>query len=586
MSVAAPAITKPNSTPRWLRTDAVVLLMAGVVLVLFRLHAFDLPLETDECNYAYIGQQLLEGDRLYVDVWDHQPPGVFALFAGAISVFGNDPIVFRWLATVASLVTLVCIYGCSLRAFGRECAICVAVLFAIVSSDPGTGGEGCNREIFMNALIAVAWYVVLHRDRPLFRHLLIAGLALGLASVIKTIVAVHWLLLAIELVINHLRKQRDDGCTGYKPVPHGNTGKMPVPHKNNPDLTPEPQALACADVRTPGMHRLPTELVTVGLGPACIWLATSAYFAATGRFGLFYDAVFGFNLGYSEGGGSFFRRFVVFFTPERFPFLFDSAMVLWWVTAVAVVWLVVRTVRGDRACGLILAWILGAFIAICLPARFWPHYYYLMIPPACIAVAWVCLQLAKRLGGVVGSVRGVQVAVCGALVLGVLATEYRSYLDQPLFGITVKRYNSRDFWGRGQGGNIKRVTDPGDKIFVYGNDASFYYYSDRKCASRYTMITGIGKGMVGADDRRRIMMDELRNDPPRLIVILFDEPLFPAWKAFLDEFYGEPVGADFHDKTGKPIMFVMARKDQPIESIDWNWDRSSVGGWQLGERPR
>lgn len=65
--------------------DWVCLAVAGVVLIVFRLHAFDLPLEADECNYACIGGRLLAGDRLYVDVWDHQPFGIFVLFAGLIA---------------------------------------------------------------------------------------------------------------------------------------------------------------------------------------------------------------------------------------------------------------------------------------------------------------------------------------------------------------------------------------------------------------------------------------------------------------------------------------------------------------------
>ena len=71
---------------------------------------------------------------------------------------------------------------------------------------------------------------------------------------------------------------------------------------------------------------------------------------------------------------------------------------------------------------------------------------------------------------------------------------------------------------------------------------------------------------------------------PRLIVVTFNQNPFPEWKSFLDEFYGTPIGWDFHDKTGQAIMMVFARKDQPIESIDWDWDRSSVGGWQLGDK--
>ena len=74
-------------------------------------------------------------------------------------------------------------------------------------------------------------------------------------------------------------------------------------------------------------------------------------------------------------------------------------------------------------------------------------------------------------------------------------------------------------------------------------------------------------------------MTELIANPPRLILVLFDEKPFDEWLRFLEQFYGEAVGVDYHDRTGKPIMFVFARKDQPVRAIDWNWDRSAAGGW-------
>jgi hypothetical protein len=104
MNTAGPDQSAPDVTESraWLRTYGVVLVAAGV-LIAMRWHAFGLPLETDECNYAYIAQRLLAGDRLYVDVWDHQPFGVFAMLAGVIAVCGDAPIVFRLLAVGFSL---------------------------------------------------------------------------------------------------------------------------------------------------------------------------------------------------------------------------------------------------------------------------------------------------------------------------------------------------------------------------------------------------------------------------------------------------------------------------------------------------
>ena len=170
---------------------------ACAILVAFRLHAFDLPLENDECNYAYIGGRLLAGDRLYVDVWDHQPFGVFALFAGVRALFGDDPGVFRWMTTAFSLASLVFVFAILCRLSGTGVAVSGAVMFAIVTADPGTAGEGCNREIYLTTFILAAWCLALKSGGRPGWPILAAGIALALGSMLKTLVAVHWVSLAI-----------------------------------------------------------------------------------------------------------------------------------------------------------------------------------------------------------------------------------------------------------------------------------------------------------------------------------------------------------------------------------------------------
>jgi hypothetical protein len=98
------------------------------------------------------------------------------------------------------------------------------------------------------------------------------------------------------------------------------------------------------------------------------------------------------------------------------------------------------------------------------------------------------------------------------------------------------------------------------------------------------MISGISAGHRGIDERRRLLLDDLQRNRPRVILLLFDQPPFPEWKAFLDEYYSDPVGWDLHDRTSDVIMFVLEDSRRPIERIDWNWDRSEVGGWFPGER--
>jgi len=485
------------------------IILAAVLLVAFRYKSFCLPLETDECNYAYIGARLLDGARIYVDVWDHQPFGVFALFAGVIGVFGDSPEVIRWMAVAFSLVSLAFIGLLLKRTGGRAAALVGVLLFAVVSSDPGTAGEGCNREIYMNTLILGAWYLAVCSPSNRRLALLLAGVALGLGSAIKTIVAIHWLALLFWVTIVDRPKR-------------------------------------------PVSQRM-IDVALLAAGPLVLWLGSLGYFAVTGRASEFIDAVFVFNLGYSESDAGLFGRFAQFFTPDRHPYIFDSAIPLWIVGGAGTAWLILRSFMADTAnaddanteaaaasvisrshAAAIALLVLASFVAVCLPGRFWPHYYYLLVPPLVLACSLVAMQFARWAGRPIHCQAGP-----GAIVVHVLSVllvigpslvlQYQDYLSQDPLGITVKRYNSRDFWGRAHGLKVKSVTDPGDSIFVFGSDVAIYYYSQRRCASRYTMITGLADNMPGAEKRRETLLKDLRANMPRLILVMFDQKPFPAW---------------------------------------------------------
>ncbi len=551
---AADAMNSARPAPCW---PFAVLAAAALLLIYFRLHAFDLPLETDECNYIYIAGRLLAGDRLYVDVWDHQPFGVFVLFAGVSALFGDAPSVFRSLALAFSLVSLGLIFQIVRRCAGPLAAAAATLMFALCSSDPGTAGEGCNREIYMNTLVLAAWYGALGAGPRRRWPWLAAGAALAAGSTIKTILAVHWLALAAWAVYSD---------------------------KASRSTVQEPRSAAA---RAPSRWG---RLAYLAAGPALVWAGAFAWFAVTNRWHEFYDAVFGFNLSYSGRNESFWVRFIDFFRPgsRQQPFVFHSAWPLWLAAVPALAWLaleVLRRRRRDAAAIVLLA--AANYAAVCLPAQFWPHYYHLMIPSLVVAVAvaaerlWSANYMALSNGR---ARRAAGATLLVALAAWLAVTQYRHYLSQPPFGITVQRYNSRDFWGRAHGENIARVTDPEDNIFVYGNEASFYYYARRPCASRFTMITALRSGYAGHEARRRILLEEIRTRRPRLILVVLGEEAFPAWADFLPTRY-DAVGWDFRDRPPHdPILMILCDRDRPIANLDWNWDRSSVGGWNLGEQ--
>jgi len=566
--------------------------LAGVVLVLMRLHAFELPLEADEGNYAYIGGRLLAGDRLYVDVWDHQPPGVFALFAGVIAVFGDGPLVFRWMATGFSLATLALLASFLHRWWGRAAAVSGAALFAVVSSDPATSGEGCNREIYMVSLIVAAWWFAVRPGRPRIGWLVAAGTLLGIASLLKTVVAVHWLFLAIWLAIR-LCRNTDSASPSAAAASEGRprSGRPPsgpqtgTTEPGSPALQPPPagaEQVAAGHTAAPTapIARTACGILAFGIGPATLWLATLLYFAAADRASEFIDAVFLVNLGYSGSGGAFGERFLHFFSPPGHLLPVYSALPLWWAGVGAVAVLLVTALRHRHATAwALLALLAASYVVVCLPAQFWPHYYYLMIPALVIAVTAVAGQLAAWAGTLVPShhARTALSVILYAAVPGLtLHAQWGEYLSRSPLDITLRKYNTRDFWARGIAEKVRSVTDRQDRVFVFSNDASIYYYAGRRCASRFTMVTGLRAAYAGAEQRRALLLDDLTRHRPRLILILSDEDPFDEWVRFLHTRYGDPIGWDFHDLEGHPIMFVLADPARPVRPIDWNWDRSEI----------
>jgi hypothetical protein len=238
--------------------------------------------------------------------------------------------------------------------------------------------------------------------------------------------------------------------------------------------------------------------------------------------------------------------------------------------------------------------VLGSFIAVCLPGHSWPHYYYLLIPPLVILVAMTLEQMGRSvlLGGSARLAR----AMCAVGVLWTLWVFVRQaefYLNVPTVKLTDVRYESRDWWDLAQAANVARVTDPSDTVLVTGSDAGVYFYSGRRAATRYTMMTGLDETFPGYEERRRNLMNDLRRFRPRVILVVNPEAAtgeqpqsrYTSWKPFpeLDEFIrrnylpaapGEQF-KDFNDRRPtEPIMEALMDKTRPVPEIDWYWHRA------------
>lgn len=597
----------------WHGPTAIVFILAAGILVAFRLHAFSLPLETDECNYAYIAGRLLAGDKLYVDVWDHQPPGVFVLFAGATAVFGQQDYVYRGLAMAASLASLGLIASLVHRSYGRFAAGVAALAFAVVSSDPSTAGDGCNREIYMN-LFGLAAVSLLARAGTTRRSVLLAGLLFGVSSAFKTVAAAQWVTFALWMATGGFASRGRVGSGSMtpsvdEPLPGGH-GSV-----REPFLTRARRGCLCA--------------AWFAVGPGAVWLCLLLYFAATDRGQAFVEAVFEYNVGYSRVFAGWQDRFIVRFVQPRFD-VFTSAWPLW-VAAFPAILIVANRERrrrwaeihgnaggqddprreyeeaaahgsrgplpdgrgsdgrrgvgwtiptlGDRrwcADGPILVYCLGSYLAVCLPGLFWPHYYHLLVPGFVLVCAAGCGLLPRASRSEARPLRRewARLLVVVGSLLALVGFEWHHYLSVPLGDIVLPHpvYRYRQRWAQAHGQRVAALTNPDDTIFVWGQDAGIYYYAGRRAASRYTMVGALLDTATGHAARRETLLTELAARRPRLVLITERE--FDELARFLQAHYWQAGPRAVDNKDDNPqiaILRVLMDRQNPIESIDWEW---------------
>lgn len=564
--------TRRGSWPGSLLIELVFLLAAGGFIAWSRGHTAGAPLDPDEANYAYIGERLFAGDRLYVDVWDHQPPLVFVLFGAVQRWFGSDEAVFRGMATCFSAGTLLFVHMLMRQSYGRWVAACASLIWALASMDPGTEGDGANREIYMNTFSVLGvWLLTRFGRSPSPRTalvwLLLAGTSIGVASAFKTIVAVLWLFVLPWLAWVVLR--RDSASAGA-------ANQTAAVGAGKPLVAPAPSRsrLWQAEPWQGSVASLFVALLVFGLGPALIWLGQLAWFAADGRTTNFIDAVFRYNVGYSArdvGEGS--NRLVMFFTAQRWALV--PAAALWCVAPLGL--LVGRWRRPPTADLLIRLYALAAFIEVMLPGHFWRHYYYLLMPPLALLVGLLVdriLSWGSR-GGAICTKSPPRLALSlipVALIIGLLIpSQVRWYYTRDAEELSFLRFSVANVWAKHLGGMLATMTAPGDYVYQFGDAVGIYHYAGRRTPNRYTMISPlVEEAYPGFAERRAALLEDFKRQD--VSVVLLGYPPWPEFYAHLEREY--QLVADLAP-AGQTVMRIFVSKRRPPKFVprpdDWIW---------------
>src|SRR6185369_5837156 len=164
------------------------LLLALVLAVTtyVRIRLLDVPLERDEGEYAYMGQLLLKGAPPYLYAYSMKLPGVSAVYALFMSVFGQTPFGIHLGLLLANAISACLVYQLGARLISRNAAVLSCASFALLSLSKTVYGPFAHATQFV-IVFALAGFVLLLRPAGRNRAalLFLSGLCFGLAFIMK-----------------------------------------------------------------------------------------------------------------------------------------------------------------------------------------------------------------------------------------------------------------------------------------------------------------------------------------------------------------------------------------------------------------
>ncbi len=451
--------------------------LTGLLLVvaLLRLRLLDFPLTRDEGDYAYMAQLWLDGVPPYTAAYDMRMPGIFAVYALILSVFGQSAWGIHMGLLIVHLANVWIVFELGRKLVDSSAGFAAAVCFAAFGLNPWIHGAIANTEQFV-LLPALGGLLVLLRGLESGRHATLgaAGLLIGLAAVTKQNAA----LLAVFAALLVAWRRRT---------------------------------------------RLPTFLIGSAIPPA----AACGLLAASGSFESFWFWTMTYPGKYLtalplEGAWHNLR--------VNFPSVIGSTLGFWVLAALGASALF-RRERAGFARVFLVGLLLFSFLAL-VPGFYFRRQHFQMLLPAIALLAGVAVS---ALGGWVEAHRGrgAARATAAALVLLPLVafvTGEREFLFQ-MDGHRASRmlFNVNPFPESIEIARfISENSRENDTVAIFGSEPQIYFYARRRSATPFILVYEAMQPHEYARSMQAEMVEALEKVRPRHLVYV-NVP--PSWLA-------------------------------------------------------
>ncbi len=448
----------------------------------------------DPAIYLTVADVLRRGGRLYADIWDHKPPGIYLLYQLILALRPTMQAAIAAGLAAMGLNALL-LFGVAKRLLGAWAGLAAAWLLAVFTAVFWAGAP--NSEVFLLTLQLAALWLWLRKPGtpPSAVRILLGGALLGVAVMIKYVVLLP--------------------AAGFAAW------------------------LAWAG----GREARPGAVRRIGLFAAGLTTGAAPFLLYCLRQGIWHDFVAGtlaYNAGYvlTDAWSLFVqygRWFILEYLRQQWALWLGAAagLALWiWRRPAEP-----RSGSGDST-GLLLVWLAASLAAAAAPLKFLDHYFLLAIPGLCF---WAAYPLRENtpLGRLP---RAIAVVALLAVSLPLAAVRTGESLDR-------WRHPGPDPAGDAYapaaiGRYLESETAPADRVYVWRSlETDIYFYAHRRPASRFFFWPHLLRepappgGLAGVEA-------EFRAHPPKFLVVgdspIYDERTLP----FLDRLLARDYALD------------------------------------------
>jgi len=478
----------------WLNLIVLMVLLITPMIVLSQVIAYWRTDVVDDQMFGYFGWRIAHGARVYIDVWDNKPPGIYWINALGMLLARDHYGGIMALCVLALVIAHTCFFAIGASLYFRGAATLATILLSFFLTHAFYTGGTNRTETFVVAceLSAVLLYVRgFARDR--WWKWYAAGLCCGVAFLFKQVGLAAWAALGVHTVVLM--------CT---------------------------RELALRD----GLRR--GVLLLAGTGT--VVAAAAGYLAAQGALYEAWFAAFVFNRAYFATGTSAFPYSFVSWVLLRnhfFPILLLPLLMAIAGCVHAALWTLRPRFRPPEieaplqalapACPrpmiLFATWYAISFWAALLSPHAFRHYLVPTIPPLMLMAAYLVSVLQAEMRLLVRMQQRAWVTAAIVLIAYFSIDAVRRQWEE-VSRVWVYRFiqHERPEW-EVIGDAVTDITSPDDKIHCWGYYPGVYLYAHRINTGRFITTEKVGQVGAQANFVMHELEQKLKTDPPVVLAM-------------------------------------------------------------------